>query len=127
MEKEIIQTDRAPAAIGAYSQAVKAGGFIFVSGQIPIDPTTGHLVTGDIRHQTHRALRNIEEILRAAGCTLDNVVKTTVYIRDIKEYALVNEVYSQFFSGSKPARACVEVSRLPKEAKIEIDVVAVKP
>ena len=127
MSKEIIQTDKAPAAIGPYSQAVRARGFLFISGQLPIDPNTGHLVMGDIHHQTLRVMRNIEGILNAAGCSLDCVVKATIYLKDMHDYTAVNETYSQFFTGTKPARACVEVSRLPKEARVEIEVIAIAP
>ncbi len=127
MDKEIIHTDKAPPAIGPYSQAVKAGGFLFVSGQIPIDPNTGHLVMGDMQHQTMRVMKNIEGILHAAGCTLDGVVRATIYMKDIKDYTVINEVYSQFFHNAPPARSAVEVSHLPKEARVEIEVVALAP
>ena len=127
MDKGIIHTDKAPAASGPYSQAVKAGGFLFVSGQIPLDPNTGHLVMGDMQHQTLRVMKNIEAILHAAGCSLDSVVRATIYMKDIHDYTVINEVYSQFFKTAPPARAAVEVSHLPKEARVEIEVVAVAP
>ena len=124
MAKKTVHTDKAPAAIGPYSQAVMAGGFVFVSGQIPLDPATGELVTGDIREQARRVLTNLGEILAAAGSSLDDVVKATVYMADMNDYAAVNEVYAEFFGESKPARAAVEVARLPKDVGIEIDVIA---
>ena len=125
MATEIIHTDKAPAAIGPYSQAVKAGGFVFCSGQIPLDPETGRLVLADIREQTRRVLRNLEQVLLAAGSSLDQVVKTTVYLRDLGEFAAMNEVYAQFFAARPPARATVEVRRLPREVGVEIDAIAV--
>ena len=124
MAKKTVHTDKAPAAIGPYSQAVMAGGFVFVSGQIPLDPATGELVTGDIREQARRVLTNLGEILAAAGSSLDDVVKATVYMADMNDYAAVNEVYAEFFGESKPARAAVEVARLPKDVGVEIEVIA---
>lgn len=121
---EVIQSERAPAAIGPYSQAIRAGGFVFVSGQIPLDPATGELVEGDVRSQARRSLLNIQEILAAAGTSMNQVVKATVYLRDLNEYTSVNEVYAEFFGNSKPARAAVQVARLPKDAAVEIEVVA---
>ncbi|MBI3752726.1 MAG: RidA family protein [Deltaproteobacteria bacterium] len=125
MKKEIIITDRAPGAIGPYSQAIKANGFIFVSGQIPIDPDTNDLVKGDIAEQTSRVLKNIKNILEAAGSSLESVIKTTVYLKDLQKFGDMNQVYSEFFTASFPARATVEVSNLPKGADIEIDAIAV--
>jgi 2-iminobutanoate/2-iminopropanoate deaminase len=124
--KKIIQTTDAPQAIGPYSQAVEANGFVFVSGQIPLDPKTGNLVTGDIQEQTKRVMENGKAILAAAGCGMERVVKATIYLKNIGDFAAVNEVYGIYFTADHPARATVEVSRLPKDAAIEIDLVAVK-
>ena len=123
--KEIVNTDRAPKAIGPYSQAVKANGFIFVSGQIPIDPDTNDLVKGDIAEQTIQVIKNIKNILEAGGSGLEDVVKTTVYLRDLKKFGDMNRAYGEFFTNLFPARATVEVSNLPKGADVEIDAVAV--
>jgi len=125
MKKEVINTDKAPKAIGPYSQGIKAGGFIFVSGQIPIEPETGIVVTGDIDVQTERVLKNIAGVLEAAGSSLEGVVKTTVYLKDMADFPKFNECYAGFFPVNPPARATVEVSRLPKDVRIEIDAVAV--
>jgi len=125
MEKQVVNTDRAPAAIGPYSQALKVGEMVFVSGQIPIDPATGDIVQGDIKAQTRQVLTNLNAVLKAAGSSLEEAVKTTVYITNMDEFAQVNEVYSEFFKDQPPARACVEVSRLPKGVAIEIDAIAV--
>jgi 2-iminobutanoate/2-iminopropanoate deaminase len=124
MTKEIIATDEAPKAIGPYSQAVRAGGFIFLSGQIPLNPETGELVSGDIGAQTERVLENLQAVLRAAGADLDHVVKCTVYLDNMDGFAVMNEVYGRFFSKDPPARAAVEVSRLPKGVGVEIEAVA---
>lgn len=124
--KKIITTVHAPQAIGPYSQAVEANGFVFVSGQIPLDPKTGNLVTGDVREQTKRVMENGKAVLAAAGCGMDRVVKATIYLKNINDFAAVNEVYGSYFTADPPARATVEVSRLPKDAAIEIDLVAVK-
>jgi 2-iminobutanoate/2-iminopropanoate deaminase len=121
---ESIQTDRAPQAIGPYSQAIKANGFIFASGQIPLDPTTMRIVEGGIEEQTGRVLDNLKAVLEAAGSSLDRVVKTTVYLADMNEFAAMNEIYAKYFGATKPARATVQVARLPRDVKIEIDVVA---
>jgi len=123
--KKIIQAADAPQAIGPYSQAVEANGFVFVSGQIPLDPKTGNFVTGDIRVQTRRVMDNGKAILAAAGCAMSDVVKTTIYLKSISDFAGVNEVYGSYFMTEPPARATVEVSRLPKDAAVEIDFVAV--
>ncbi len=120
---EVVTTKAAPAAIGPYSQAIKAGGFLFVSGQIPLDPGTGRLVDGDIRAQTRRVLDNIGGIIAAAGASLDRIVKTTVYLADMDDFAAMNEVYASFFGAPAPARATVQVGRLPKDARVEIDAV----
>jgi 2-iminobutanoate/2-iminopropanoate deaminase len=121
---ESIQTDRAPQAIGPYSQAIKANGFIFASGQIPLDPATMRIVEGGIEEQTGRVLDNLKAVLEAAGSSLDRVVKTTVYLADMGEFAAMNEIYAKYFGATKPARATVQVARLPRDVKIEIDVVA---
>ncbi|HEY2962863.1 MAG TPA: RidA family protein, partial [Pyrinomonadaceae bacterium] len=113
-----------PAAIGPYSQAIRAGGFVFVSGQIPIDPATGEFVTGGVGDQTARVLKNLAAVLEAAGSGLDKVVKTTVFLADMKEFAQMNEVYATFFSGAPPARATVAAAGLPRDARVEIEAVA---
>ena len=123
--RQAVATDSAPKAIGPYSQAIRAGSLIFVSGQVPIDPATGQIVDGDIATQTHRVFRNISEILKAGGASLDHVVRTTVFLADMNDFATMNEVYGGYFSAPAPARATVQVSRLPKDARIEIDVIAV--
>lgn len=124
--KKIISTDKAPQAIGPYSQAIKVvGGLLFVSGQIPLVPATGEIVAGGINEQTKQVLENLKAILEAAEYSLSDVVKTTVYITDINNFAAVNAVYAKYFIDDCPARVCVEVSKLPKGALIEIDVVAV--
>ena len=124
--KKIISTQNAPAAIGPYSQAVEANGTLYVSGQIPINPENGSIVDGNIEQQTHRVLKNIGEILSAAGHSYDNVVKTTCLLADIDDFSSFNSVYAQYFTHNKPARACFAVKALPKNAKIEIDVISVK-
>lgn len=122
--KEIVSSDRAPKAIGPYSQAVKAGGFVFLSGQIPIDPATGELVTGGIAAQTMRVMDNIGAVLAAAGLGFDNIVKSTIFLTDLASFATVNEVYGGRFASAPPARSTVEVKGLPKGAQVEIEVVA---
>jgi 2-iminobutanoate/2-iminopropanoate deaminase len=122
--RNVDSTKDAPQAIGPYSQAIKANGFVFVSGQIPIDPATGSVITGDIAAQTERVMKNLEAILRAAGSSLAQVVKSTVYLKNMSEFAAMNEVYGRFFKSAPPARATVEVSRLPKDVLVEIDVIA---
>lgn len=124
MIKEIITTDKAPKAIGPYSQAVRAGDFIFVSGQIPMDPGCGELVAGDIGAQTERVLDNIRAVLQAAGADMDRVIKCTVFLASMDDFATMNEVYGRFFPENYPARAAVEVSRLPKGVGVEIEAVA---
>jgi len=124
--KKIIRTDNAPQAIGPYSQAVEANGFVFVSGQIPIDPKTGNIIPGAIREQVKQVMENGKAVLAAAGCGMDRVVKATIYLRNIGDFAAVNEVYGSFFPSEPPARATVEVSRLPREVEVEIDLIAVK-
>jgi 2-iminobutanoate/2-iminopropanoate deaminase len=122
--REAVSSPSAPKAIGPYSQAIKAGNLLFVSGQVPIDPATGNLVDGDIATQTHRVFKNIGEILKAAGTSFDAVVRSTVYLQDMNDFAKMNEVYGTYFSAPAPARATVQVSRLPRDAKVEIDVIA---
>jgi 2-iminobutanoate/2-iminopropanoate deaminase len=122
--KERIQTDNAPQAIGPYSQAIKANGFIFASGQIPLDPATMQIVEGGIREQTERVMRNLAAVLEAAGSRLDRAVKTTVFLADMNEFAAMNEVYGSFFGDLPPARSTVEVKRLPRDVRVEIDVIA---
>ena len=128
MSKTIIQTSSAPPPIGPYSQAVAIGNLVFTAGQIPLDPATGQVVPGDIKAQTERVLENIKAILDAAGSSLERVVKTTVFIKDMNEFAAMNEVYGQFFFffATAPARSTVEVARLPKDVRVEIEVIAEK-
>ena len=124
MEKEIVFTDMAPGAVGPYSQAIKAGGWIYLSGQIPISPETNQLITGTIEEQTELVLNNAKAVLEAAGASLDKVVKVTVYLADMDDFGKVNEVYSTFFPVAPPARAAVQVARLPKDVGIEVDMIA---
>ena len=124
MKRERISTGNGPSAIGPYSQAIVAGDLVFVSGQIPIDPATGSLVEGDIAAQTRRVMKNLGAILEAAGSSLDQVVKTTVYLVDLNDFTSVNEAYGAYFKADPPARATVQVARLPKGAGVEIDAVA---
>jgi 2-iminobutanoate/2-iminopropanoate deaminase len=124
MSKRIIKTDRAPAAIGPYSQAIVANGFVFISGQIPLDPHTGQLVQGDIQAQARQCLENLKAILEAAGTTMDKLVKVTVFAKDLKDFQAINQVYSEYFKENPPARSFVEVSRLPRDAAIEIEGIA---
>jgi 2-iminobutanoate/2-iminopropanoate deaminase len=121
---KIISTPNAPAAIGPYSQAVFSQGFAFLSGQIPLDPATGQVVGGDIAAQTERVLQNLQGVLEGCGSSLAKVVKTTVYLQDMREFAQMNEVYGRYFPESPPARATVEVSRLPRDVRVEIDCIA---
>ncbi|SFB29799.1 RidA family protein [Clostridium frigidicarnis] len=123
MEKIVISTDKAPGAIGPYSQGIKIGELVYTSGQIPVDPATGN-VSSDVKEQTRQSLNNIKAILEAAGTTIDKVVKTTVFIKDMNDFANINEVYAEFFTQPYPSRSCVEVARLPKDVKIEIEVIA---
>jgi 2-iminobutanoate/2-iminopropanoate deaminase len=122
--RQAVSTASAPRAIGPYSQAVRAGALLFVSGQVPLDPATGQLVDGDIAAQTHRVFQNIGEILKSGGASFDHVVRTTVFLADMNDFAAMNDVYATYFSSPAPARATVQVSRLPKDARIEIDVIA---
>ena len=122
--REVISTKDAPQAIGPYSQAIKVNGFVFTSGQIAIDPATQQVVTGDVAQQTDRVLRNLSEILEAAGSGLGKVVRATVFLKNMNDFAAMNAVYGKYFSSSPPARSTVEVARLPKEVLVEIDVIA---
>lgn len=122
--KEIISTDKAPAAIGPYSQAVKVGNLLFTSGQIPIDPATNTLVEGGIEVQARRVMENVKAILTARGAGMDNIVKTVVFIKDMNDFTKVNEIYAEYFTGNYPARSCVEVARLPKDVLIEMEAIA---
>lgn len=123
--REIISTEKAPGAIGPYSQAIKTGGMVYCSGQIPIDPVTGEFVSNDIVEQTEQVLKNLAAVLEAAGTELGNVVKTTVFLADMSDFAAMNEVYGKYFSENKPARATVQAARLPRDARVEIDCIAV--
>lgn len=122
----VISTEKAPAAIGPYSQGIDTGSFIFSSGQIPVNPSTGEIAAGDIEEQTNQALRNLKNVLEAGGSGLDKVVKTTVYIKDMNHFSKVNEIYAKYFTEPYPARSCVEVSRLPKDVLVEIEAIALK-
>jgi 2-iminobutanoate/2-iminopropanoate deaminase len=122
--RHAVSTPTAPKAIGPYSQGIRAGSLLFVSGQVPIDPATGQMIGGDIAAQTHRVFQNIGEILKAGGASFDHVVRTTVFLADMDDFAAMNDVYATYFSSPAPARATVEVSRLPKDARVEIDVIA---
>jgi 2-iminobutanoate/2-iminopropanoate deaminase len=121
---KIISTPNAPAAIGPYSQAVVSKGFAFLSGQIPLDPATGQVIEGDIAAQTQRVLENLKAVLDGCGSSLDRVVKTTVYLTDMREFARMNEVYARYFPANPPARATVEAARLPRDVRVEIDCIA---
>jgi 2-iminobutanoate/2-iminopropanoate deaminase len=123
--RQAVSSDKAPRAIGPYSQAIKAGSMLFVSGQIPLDPATGAMVEGDIAAQTQRVFANLQAILEAAGASFDNVVRTTVYLADMNDFGTVNEIYGTYFSSPAPARATVQAARLPRDARVEIDVIAV--
>ena len=127
MKKKVIHTKEAPEAIGPYSQAIGAGGLLFVSGQIPLDPQTGKIIGGDIETQTERVLENLKAVVAAEGLTLDSIVKTTIYLSDMNNFSRFNAVYGQYFPESPPARATVEVARLPKDVLIEIEAIAILP
>lgn len=122
--RQVVQTKQAPDAIGPYSQAVVANGFVFTSGQIPIDPATGQFVSGGIAEQTQQVLKNLKAVLEAAGSGLEQVVKTTVYLADMQDFTAMNEVYARFFGAEPPARSTVQAAGLPRDARVEIDVVA---
>ena len=122
--KEIVSTDKAPGAIGPYSQAIKAGGMLFCSGQIPIDPATGEFVSGGVSEQTEQVFKNLIAVLEAGGSGLDDVVKTTVFLADMADFAVMNNVYAKYFDSNKPARATVQAAGLPRGAKVEIDCIA---
>jgi 2-iminobutanoate/2-iminopropanoate deaminase len=124
MKPEVIVSDKAPKAVGAYAQAVKAQGFVFLSGQIPLDPATGELVQGDIATQTRRVLDNLKAVLEGAGTELSKVVKATIYLTDMADFAVVNQTYAEYFPNAKPARATVAVAGLPRNCKVEIDMIA---
>lgn len=123
--KQVINTKKAPGAIGPYSQAIKSGNTVYVSGQLPVVPATGTFAEGGIAGQTRQSLENVKAILEAAGCTLNDVVKTTVLIKDMNDFAAMNAVYAEYFTKDCPARACFEVARLPKDALVEIEAIAV--
>jgi 2-iminobutanoate/2-iminopropanoate deaminase len=123
-QKRVVATEAAPQAIGPYSQAIVHGDLIYCSGQIPLDPATGVVVPGDISEQTVRVLENLKAVLEAAGSSLDRVLKTTVFVKDLSEFALMNEVYSRYFHVNPPARSTVEAARLPRDVRVEIDCIA---
>jgi 2-iminobutanoate/2-iminopropanoate deaminase len=125
--KKPISTNAAPAAIGPYCQAIQAGGFLFLSGQIPLDPASGQIVEGDIEAQTERVIQNLTAVLAAAGAGLDKVVKTTVFLKDMNDFARMNAVYGKHFPAPAPARSTVEAARLPRDVRVEIDVIALAP
>lgn len=124
MERQVIHSPQAPQAIGPYSQAIRVGEFIFCAGQTPIDPATGNLVAGGIAEQTRQCLQNLSAVLQAAGTSMSNVVKTTVFLLDMNEFQKMNAVYAEFFPANPPARSTVQVARLPKDARVEIEVIA---
>jgi len=124
MKKRVIQTDKAPKAIGLYSQAIQAGNLLFLSGQLPFDPVTGEMVKGDIQRQTHRVLANLQGVLESQNLSMDDVVKVIIFLKDMGNFSQVNEVYATYFRSSPPARSTVEVARLPRDADIEIEAIA---
>jgi 2-iminobutanoate/2-iminopropanoate deaminase len=124
MSRQAVQTDLAPKAIGPYSQAIGTGGFLFLSGQIPLDPATMALVEGDVREQAHQVMRNLRSVLEAAGSSLDAVVRTTIFLADLDDFASVNDIYGSYFAAPPPARSTVQVARLPRDARVEIDAIA---
>lgn len=126
IKKDIIETQKAPSAIGPYSQAIKVGDLLFLSGQISIKPETNEFIDGEVEVQTEQVLENIKAILEAVDSSLEDVVKVTIYLRNMEDFALINKVYSRYFENSLPARVCIEVSNLPKNAKVEIDAIAIK-
>lgn len=126
MKPEVIVTDRAPKAVGAYAQAVRANGMLFLSGQIPLDPVSGEMITGGVEAQTRRVLDNLRGVLEGAGSGLDKVVKATIYLTDMNDFAVVNQTYAEYFPAAKPARATVAVAALPRGSKVEIDMIALE-
>jgi 2-iminobutanoate/2-iminopropanoate deaminase len=126
MDRSVISTEQAPAALGPYSQAVVAGDFVFASGQLPIDPATGQMVEGDVAAMTRQVFRNVEAVLAAAGSSLGHVVKITVFLADLNDFQTMNGAYAEFFPENPPARSTIQVARLPRDARIEIEVVALK-
>ncbi|APF25774.1 TPA: RidA family protein [Clostridium botulinum] len=124
MEKVVISTKKAPAALGAYSQAIKIGDLLFTSGQIPLDPATGELISDDITKATERSMENLKAVLEEAGTSFEKVVKTVIFLKDMNDFAAVNEVYAKYFKENPPARSCVQVGKLPKDALVEIELVA---
>lgn len=124
MKPEIIATDRAPKAVGAYAQAVRANGMLFLSGQIPLDPATGEMISGDVAAQTRRVMDNLRGVLDGAGSALEKVVKCTIYLIDMNDFAVVNQTYAEYFPAAKPARATVAVAALPRGSRVEIDMIA---
>ncbi len=124
MSRQIVSTEKAPAAIGPYSQAIKAGGFVFTSGQIPIVPASGKIEAADITGQTEQVLKNLEAVLKAAGSDFSRVVKTTIFLVDLAHFATVNEIYAKRFAKEPPARSCIQVSKLPKDSLVEIEMIA---
>lgn len=122
---EVVATEKAPGAIGPYSQAIKANGMVFCSGQIPIDPATGNFVSDDVVEQTEQVFKNLGEVLAAAGASFETVVKTSVFLADMNDFTAMNEVYSRYFDTNKPARATVQAARLPRDARVEIDCIAI--
>jgi 2-iminobutanoate/2-iminopropanoate deaminase len=122
--RKTVSTEKAPKAIGPYSQAVISGGFAFLSGQIPLDPSSGQIIDGDVAAQTERVLENLKSVLEACGATMESVVKTTVFLKDMGEFARMNEVYGRYFPSNPPARATVEAARLPRDVRVEIDCIA---
>ncbi|MGQ9645628.1 MAG: RidA family protein [Thermodesulfobacteriota bacterium] len=125
MKKKVIHTDKAPKAIGPYSQAIRAGNFLFLSGQIPLDPVSGELVRGDIRQQTQRVLENLKGVLESEHLSMEDLVKVTIFLKDMGNFSQVNEVYATYFPSSPPARSTVEVARLPRDVDIEIEAIAI--
>ncbi len=123
--KKVISTEKAPAAIGPYSQAIEVNGMVFTSGQIPVDPATGKIAE-TVEEQAEQALKNVSEVLAAAGTDMEHVIKTTVFIKEMNDFAKINEIYAKFFTGAFPARSCVEVARLPKDVLLEIEAIATK-
>lgn len=124
MEKEIITTEKAPQAIGPYSQAVKVGNLLYTSGQIPLSPVNGSLIEGGVAEQTKQVLENLQAVLIAAGTSMDKVIKTTVFLKNMENFNIVNEIYAQYFTSNYPARSCVQVVKLPKDVEVEIEVIA---